>query len=300
MPYVVKDWESHFENSESRKVKHLRWVPMPNRHDGKGYRRLLKHPRHVEIFCAWCLILQVASRMPVRGTLADEDGDLNSEDLADKTGFASELFDLAFNVLSSNKIGWIRNDSESGEHPGTSGEAGAASGGAGLEGKGIEGKGTLSADADAADPAKADPAKQPAAADAGKAGAGKAAKTKPKGEKPEHAEVRAYFCERWKSLRGAGGADYPWKFGREDKHLQWVLDQVGRDAARAREIVEAFIGDDDPWLCERGHDFALLVSRFAKYRARPQAAADPDNGHVFERAQKTEAEYDELLRGAMP
>lgn len=141
MAWSVKDWDSHFENSESRKVKHPRWVPIPNRHDGKGYRRLLKHPRHVEIFCAWCLILQVASRMPVRGVLADEDGDLSPDDLADKTGFEPEIFDLALKVLSDNKIGWILDGRESRDAGMVSGYAGMSSGHAGLEGKGIEGEG---------------------------------------------------------------------------------------------------------------------------------------------------------------
>ncbi len=37
--YRVRDWGVHFENSRSRDYKKLDWVPIPNKHDGKGYRR---------------------------------------------------------------------------------------------------------------------------------------------------------------------------------------------------------------------------------------------------------------------
>jgi hypothetical protein len=142
--YFVKDWDTHFENSESRKVKVPRWVAVPNRHDGKGYRRVLKHPRAVEIFCAWCLIIQVASKTPVRGILSDHDGPLTDEDLADATGYPRDIFAIAFQVLSSPAIGWISYEDAtngvnsspdvSGYHPGTSGRAG-------VEGKGREDRG---------------------------------------------------------------------------------------------------------------------------------------------------------------
>ncbi len=105
--YRIKDWDKHFENGESRKYKFARWLPVPNKHDGKGFRRMAKHPRKVEIFCAWNLILQVASKAPVRGDLADENGPLTAEDLADMTDFPEEIFTLAFEVLSGEKIGWI-------------------------------------------------------------------------------------------------------------------------------------------------------------------------------------------------
>lgn len=110
--YEVKDWAVHFENSESRRYKSLAWVPMKNKHDGKSYRRLCQHHRCVQVFCGWCLIVQVASRTPTRGLLADEDGSLTASDLAAKTGFPRFVFDLAFEVLSDPKIGWlIKHDS---------------------------------------------------------------------------------------------------------------------------------------------------------------------------------------------
>jgi hypothetical protein len=105
--FQIKGWQENFENHESRKVKGVRWVALPNKHDGKGYRRVAQRPDGVQIFCAWTLILQVASKMPTRGVLADEDGPLDSSDLAAMTGFPSEIFDLAFQVLTEPKIGWL-------------------------------------------------------------------------------------------------------------------------------------------------------------------------------------------------
>lgn len=111
--YQVKNWDKHFEIASSRKLKRLFWVAIPNKHDGKGYRRVSVHPRAVELFAAWVLIVEVASKMgdkktgTGRGVLADEDGPLTAEDLAFKTGFPQSIFDLALEVLTSEKIGWL-------------------------------------------------------------------------------------------------------------------------------------------------------------------------------------------------
>jgi hypothetical protein len=85
----------------------MSWVPVPNKHDGKGYRRLIKHPEHVKLFCAWMLIVQVASKQANKGTLEDIDGAITAEDLADKTGYPQEIFELAFEALSDPKIDWL-------------------------------------------------------------------------------------------------------------------------------------------------------------------------------------------------
>lgn len=319
--YRITGWADHFENNRTRELKHMDWVPLPNKHDGDGYTELVSHPDGAAHFGAWVAIVQVASKCRPRGTLVrtipQEGAGLSQEgaqglrphdpaSLSRITRIPVEVFAAAIPRLVA--IGWLAPEVVASSTDTTIPQEGAGipqEGAAkshptdyGTEGNGREGK-PLSADADAADPDKADPAKTPGASDAGKAGAGKTAKTKPKGDKPEHAEVRDYFRERWKAVRGKGGADYPWKFSRDDKHLQWILDQVGRDAARAKDIVAAFVRDDDPWLCDRGHDFALLVSRFAKYRARPREAADPDNGTGFVRRELSDTEADELLRGVI-
>lgn len=142
--YRIKDWDDHFETAESRKLKSTRWVPMPTKHDGKGYRRITQHNAAVEIFCAWNLIVQVASKMPTRGVLADSDGPLDADDLAAKTGFPSAIFETALPFLSSESIGWmsldqqrrVRQSARVRQSPPESAEVPADSS---LEGKGIEG-----------------------------------------------------------------------------------------------------------------------------------------------------------------
>jgi hypothetical protein len=106
--YSIRDWDEHFECSQSRKVrKALTWVSTPCKHDGKSFRRLMLMQDGVEIYGTWILIVQVAAKCPTRGVLADSDGPLTAEDLAIKTGCPIEKFDKALKVLSSQQIGWI-------------------------------------------------------------------------------------------------------------------------------------------------------------------------------------------------
>ena len=105
--YCVVDWDRYFENAASRKVNFPRWVPMPNQHDGGRYRRLTRHPQGEVVYGAWCLIVQVASRCPVRGVLADEHGPITAARMEDKTGFIASIFTLAFSVLTDPDIGWL-------------------------------------------------------------------------------------------------------------------------------------------------------------------------------------------------
>ena len=107
----------------------MRWVSMPNKMDGKGYRRVAAHERATDICCAWVLIVEVASKMPVRGVLRDEDGPVTAEDMAFMTGFPEQIFGLAFLVLAEPKIGWLEScggvvaepPEVSGRHPEPSG-----------------------------------------------------------------------------------------------------------------------------------------------------------------------------------
>ena len=137
--YAIKDWEKNFENSESRKIKSLTWVPMKNKHDGKGYRRVCQHPKSVQVFCAWNLLVQVASKMPTRGLLRDDDGPLTTSDLSAKTGFPESIFEEAFKLLTDNKIAWLTvvKSGDAGKSPDTKGSAGVEQNG--TEGNGMEG-----------------------------------------------------------------------------------------------------------------------------------------------------------------
>jgi hypothetical protein len=141
-----------------------------------------------------------------------------------------------------------------------------------------------------ADSAQALPGSSGGVLHAGKANAAKVRKGRGGNEpKPEHAELRTYFCERWKAKHGA---DYAWKHGRDDAHAKWVLDNCDRNAGNAKAIIEAFLSDDDPWLSGKGDEISLAVSRFNRYRAKPQAMSD---GSVFLRADVSDAEINAVL-----
>lgn len=106
--YSIRDWERHFEVSQSRKVDGpLSWVATPTKHDGKSFRRIMRREDAGDIFAAWILLVELAAKMPRRGVLADDDGPLDAECLHDKTGFSAAKFRTALKVLSSNEIGWV-------------------------------------------------------------------------------------------------------------------------------------------------------------------------------------------------
>jgi hypothetical protein len=110
--YRIKDWDVHFENHDSRKISNARWFPMPNKHDGKSFRRIAAHRDGVPVFAAWTLLLEVASKMPTRGVLSDEDGPLDADDLAAMTGFPTQIFELAFSLLTQPKVAWLEVDGQ--------------------------------------------------------------------------------------------------------------------------------------------------------------------------------------------
>lgn len=132
--YIIKDWAELYETAETRKLKKLSWVPIPNKHDGKGFRRIIRRPDGLAILGAWMLILQVASREDQRGILEDQDGPLGFQEISDKTGGDPDVIAKAIEVLCSKEIGWLIER----KSPGVPGDA---PGIAGLSPGRIEGKG---------------------------------------------------------------------------------------------------------------------------------------------------------------
>lgn len=106
--WIINDWNAVYENGDSRRYKKLtRFVAVPNRHDGRGFKRLSKRPGGLEAFGCFILMVQIASRMPVRGALMGPDGPLRALDLEDMTGYPKEAFEAALVLLSSPEIAWI-------------------------------------------------------------------------------------------------------------------------------------------------------------------------------------------------
>jgi len=109
MTYSVKDWAANFETDETRKRKALAWVPIPNKQDGLGFKRLASQRDRCELFAAWVLILQIASKgkREERGILARDGQPLDAETLSLMTGFPQPVFDRALTFFSDPKQGWL-------------------------------------------------------------------------------------------------------------------------------------------------------------------------------------------------
>jgi hypothetical protein len=113
----ITDWDLHFENNRTRGMKHLRWVPTPNKHDGEGYTILMtEDPNGPEDYAAWNLIVQVASKCEPRGKLVKGDGTaMDAQCLARKTRAPARIFEHAIPRLLV--IGWLRDTDEGAGFP---------------------------------------------------------------------------------------------------------------------------------------------------------------------------------------
>jgi len=115
MTYRITNWLEKYENAETRKRKSLFWVLVPNGHDGLGFCSLMERKDALEVFGAWVLILQVASKCSTRGSLITSRGrPYSAKDIATMTRAPVESISDALDVLV--EIGWITAD-PSGHHP---------------------------------------------------------------------------------------------------------------------------------------------------------------------------------------
>lgn len=107
--YRIKNWAKHFENAKSRQIDSLSWVPVPNKHDGEGFRTIISEPDGLVLYGCWHLILQVASKCHPRGTLVREDKTPHTaKSIAIKTGCGNqEAIQRTLDFCSSLEVGWI-------------------------------------------------------------------------------------------------------------------------------------------------------------------------------------------------
>lgn len=112
--YRIANWETFFETYETKKLAVLKWVPTPNKHDGLGFRRMAAQKNRCELFTAWNLILQTASkgRKSERGSLQRGGKALTPDDFAMMTGFPAPIFEAALLFFSSEEMGWLSVDNE--------------------------------------------------------------------------------------------------------------------------------------------------------------------------------------------
>lgn len=104
--YRIRNWSLHFENNRTRDLVRMSWVPVPNKHDGDGYTELLDHPNGIAHYGAWCLLIQVASKCDVRGTLLRDGSKAHTpHSLARITRAPAAIFAEAIRRLVT--IGWL-------------------------------------------------------------------------------------------------------------------------------------------------------------------------------------------------
>jgi uncharacterized phage protein (TIGR02220 family) len=111
--YRVKGWNEHFENNRSRERDSLSWVPVPNKHDGMTFLRIMAEPDGIAIYGFWMLVLQMLSkqRLPRDGWLT-RDGQptgtpWQASDLALPLRRPVAEIQRALDFLSSGDIDWL-------------------------------------------------------------------------------------------------------------------------------------------------------------------------------------------------
>lgn len=138
--YRVADWHENFETSETKKLKVLKWVPLPNKQDGDGYTLLLDHEKGPAHFGCWTAMLQLASKCELRGSFLRKIGAAwvphDADSISRITRMPKSL--VLTTVKRLLEIGWLE---ELSAFPATSPEKTAAPPGEPVL-KGSEGKGS--------------------------------------------------------------------------------------------------------------------------------------------------------------
>lgn len=132
-------------------MKDLKWVAIPNRHDGEHFTQLMAHKRGAEIFSAFVLMLQIASKCNPRGTLIRSNGTPHTgTSMSVKCRAPVSWFEVALEYLELN-TDWLEIEDvntkrqEADSMVPSSCQSGAQEGKEGKEGKeGITAKATFS------------------------------------------------------------------------------------------------------------------------------------------------------------
>lgn len=114
-----------------------------------------------------------------------------------------------------------------------------------------------------------------------------------------HDTVRA-FCDAWKTRYGAAYRFPKAKGGAMVKRL--LVDAGG--APEAKQIIDAYFADEDPWLKQQAHPLGVLVSKVNTYRARLAGGSDgeidfehaPGPFKICDPTPEQAAKFEEALR----
>lgn len=105
----IKEWETHFECAQTRKVKGpLRWISLPTQRDGLKFSRLMALQNATSVFGAFILLVEIAAAGHPRGSFWREHGDpMTALDFQKMTGIRVRDWLVALKVLTSHEIGWL-------------------------------------------------------------------------------------------------------------------------------------------------------------------------------------------------
>lgn len=103
----IADWDELYENSRTRDMKRMQWVPVPCKFDGDGYTELVAgHKNGPAHYSAWMGFLLAAGRCETRGTLVRSGGrPHDTASISAMTKIPKSLLDEALPRLI--QIGWI-------------------------------------------------------------------------------------------------------------------------------------------------------------------------------------------------
>lgn len=108
MALRIKDWDSTFENWKTRSLDSpLRWVNLPTNQDSPVYRMLMSTAAGIHAFGVFIALVEVAGKMPERGVLADDKGDLSIKGISVRTGIRDGDLRKALAILTSPEVGWV-------------------------------------------------------------------------------------------------------------------------------------------------------------------------------------------------
>jgi hypothetical protein len=114
MTFLLKiaDWDELYENSRTREMKRMKWVPVPCKFDGDGYTELVtRHKNGPAHYAAWMGLLLCAGRSELRGTLIRSNGKPHdTATISAMTKIPASLLDEALPRLI--EIGWIVSETD--------------------------------------------------------------------------------------------------------------------------------------------------------------------------------------------
>ena len=267
--YRVKDWNEHFENNRTKEMVQMRWVPVPNKHDGDGYTELMERPNGIALYGAWHLILQVASKCKTRGLLIRDNNEPHTA-ASIKRITSGDLETIQLALIACVEIGWLEIVDVSGNV--------------------INGLQNPAPSCGNPAPSCAEPptasAGIPHPTDEGREGKGKEGKSSagavppPKAPKPKSETAWGIWID---ANRDAGRAD-PVQAGPDLAASRNFFGALKQDVSKFRAVCEMYLKDRTKFLVDTGH--ALRHMAINKYINKPilvqGSRAIPDDEDAFE------------------